>query len=85
MEANEKENYITIPISSSHIEGFKIYNCMDCSEHLVQPDPDADDWFCDDDEKVICLKENKDITVACRPYNKRKECKIPDWCPLLNN
>jgi len=22
------------------------------------------------------------ITVACRPYQKRKESEIPDWCPL---
>ena len=58
-------------------------NCMDCPHHEVQCDPDRDDWFCDDDEKVLCgLAGNKEITVACRPYNKRKECNIPHWCPL---
>lgn len=23
----------------------------------------------------------KTITVSCRPYNKRRETPIPDWCP----
>lgn len=26
--------------------------------------------------------EFKPITVSCRPYNKRKECETPSWCPL---
>lgn len=30
-------------------------------------------------------QEYKNITVGCRPHNKRKECNIPDWCPLLNS
>ena len=59
-------------------------NCMDCGYHRVYSDPDLEDWFCDDDEKVVCTKINKNITVACRPYNKRKECETPEWCPLLN-
>ena len=58
-------------------------NCMDCPHHRVHPDPDPSDWFCDDDEKVVCTaNHNKAITVACRPYNKRRECVIPSWCPL---
>jgi len=63
-------------------------NCMDCPHHEVRPDPDPDDWFCDDDEKVVCKLaeekklENVNITVACRPYKKREECDIPKWCPL---
>jgi len=57
-------------------------NCMDCQYHKVLSDPDPHDWFCDDDEKVVCEKSNKNITVACRPYNKRKECVTPTWCPL---
>lgn len=66
----------------------KIDNCMDCPYHLVQPDPDPYDWFCDDDEKVVCTQvqtkdgTNRVITCACRPYQKRAECEIPDWCPL---
>ena len=78
---------------------FKISNCMDCPNSHVIPDPDPDDWFCDDDCAVICTKtinpnkklgtryiadrsDFRTITVACRPYRKRSECKIPDWCPL---
>lgn len=57
-------------------------NCMDCPHHSVQSDPDPLDWFNDDDEKVVCLKLNKNITVACRPYQKRSECEVPKWCPL---
>ena len=63
----------------------KIENCMDCSENRVLPDPDPNDWFCDDDEKVVCRLANKEITCACRPYQKRAECKIPNWCPKLNS
>ena len=63
----------------------KIQNCMDCPHHEVQADPDPHDWFCDDDVKVVCKKttrKNNEITVACRPYMTRKECEVPDWCPL---
>lgn len=75
-------------------------NCMDCKYHDVLPDPDPDDWFCDDDLKVICtLRQNVKpklspmgavcaaepyITVACRPYKLREECEVPEWCPLKN-
>lgn len=62
----------------------KINNCMDCSMHRVQADPDPDDWFCDDDIKVICKICGLEITVACRPHELRKECDIPEWCPILN-
>ena len=61
----------------------KLENCMDCPAHRVEADPDPDDWFCDDDEKVVCTKANRNITVSCRPYQKRRDCSpIPDWCPL---
>lgn len=61
----------------------KIGNCMDCPYSVVCPDPDPDDWFCDDDKKVLCMCDDKTrvITCACRPYNLRKECEIPSWCP----
>lgn len=62
-----------------------IKNCLDCPYHEVKRDPDPDDWFNDDDEKVVCNKtkrKNNEITVACRPYNLRKESEIPKWCPL---
>lgn len=29
---------------------------------------------------------NRAITSSCRPYNTRKECKVPKWRPLeINN
>jgi len=59
-----------------------IKNCIDCLAHRVLPDPDPHDWFCDDDMKVVCNINNKIITCACRPYNIRKECNVPEWCPV---
>lgn len=60
----------------------KTGNCIDCQKHRVLADRDPDDWFCDDDVKVICGLNGRAVTVACRPYNTRKECKTPTWCPL---
>lgn len=71
--ANEKDSTQKI---------ISITNCIDCPFHSVRPDPDPDDWFNDDDVKVVCTKTNKEITSMCRPYNLRKESDIPDWCPL---
>ena len=34
---------------------------------------------------AVDRQEYKHITVGCRPYNKRKESNIPDWCRLLNS
>lgn len=77
-----------------------VRNCIDCPRHVVVPDPDPTDWFCDDDVAVLCRlvpnpSENPDkawqsgapfeyraVTVSCRPYNDRKECAAPEWCPL---
>ena len=60
-------------------------SCMDCPHHEVQPDPDPHDSFCSDDVKVFCKEAKKNATVACRPYNTRKETTpIPAWCPLPN-
>jgi hypothetical protein len=63
-----------------------ITNCIDCPFHKVLADPDPNDWFCDDDVKVVCTKtKRKDnaITVACRPYRTRAESDVPEWCPLV--
>ena len=60
----------------------KYTNCIDCPFHDVLSDPDPDDWFCDDDVKVYCRKAERNVTVACRPYNTRKESAVPTWCPL---
>lgn len=58
--------------------------CINCPSHEVLPDPDPYDWFCDDDVKVVCKENGKNITVACRPYRTEKECEIPKWCPKTN-
>lgn len=57
-------------------------NCIDCPFHQVKSDPDPNDWFNDDDVKVVCSKTDKTITVACRPYRIRQESETPEWCPL---
>ncbi len=31
-------------------------NCMDCPHHETVPDPDPDDWFCDNDMAIVCTK-----------------------------
>ena len=75
-----------------------IINCMDCPHHVVVMDPDPSGWFNDDDEAVLCRLtkgngtsparcsivtwEFLPITVSCRPHQKRRECTVPDWCPL---
>ena len=61
----------------------EINNCTNCPFHKVLPDPDPNDWFNYDDIKVVCIKAQKEITCACRPYNIKKESEIPDWCPLI--
>lgn len=40
-------------------------NCLDCPKHAVLPDPDPDDWFCDDDKAVAC-------TLAGNPERDQK-------------
>jgi len=61
-------------------------SCVDCAFHRVALDPDPNDWFNDDDVKVVCTKTrraNNCVTVACRPYNVRRETSPPPkWCPL---
>ena len=59
-----------------------IENCLDCPHHQVFDDPDPYDWLNDDDQGCRCKLTKRDITVACRPYHLKKDCEIPDWCPL---
>lgn len=59
-----------------------ITSCMKCPYSIILPDPDPYDWFCDDDVRVFCKKEERNITTACRPYNATKESVTPDWCPI---
>ena len=57
--------------------------CTRCPHHEVLPDPDRDDWFCDDDRKVYCRLAHRDCAVAVRPYNLERETSpAPAWCPL---
>jgi hypothetical protein len=58
-----------------------ITNCTECTAHKIKSDPDPSDLFNDDDVKVVCSIAKKNITTACRPYNIKKECEIPSWCP----
>lgn len=70
--------------------------CLECNAHEVLPDPEPGDRFCDDSVAVRCMAADQSkttyykesiragepyVTVACRPYDMRKETKIPDWCP----
>jgi prepilin-type N-terminal cleavage/methylation domain-containing protein len=58
-------------------------NCMDCRYATVLPDPDPQDAFCDNDQKIVCnLNYQRPVAVAVRLYNLRKEATIPNWCPL---
>ena len=66
-------------------------------EVIADPDPD-DWFCDDDKAVVCKLTLNpgrdvtskytashhiqRSITVACRPYNLRRECEKPEWCPL---
>lgn len=56
--------------------------CTSCPHHEVVPDPDPDDWFCDDDVRVVCLLAKKTVVSGCRPYRIKKESERPGWCPL---
>ena len=59
-----------------------IESCIDCPRHSVEPDPDPNDWFCDDDVKVVCTACKRNATVMCRPYQTREETTPPpSWCP----
>lgn len=60
----------------------KIEFCSQCPYSRILPDPDPDDWFNDDDERVYCTKLNKDVARALRPYEVGKWDKVPDECPM---
>ena len=61
----------------------RINNCLECPHHSIESDPDPDDWFCDDDQKVVCKKNDKTISGGLRPHEiKRFVTTVPDWCPM---
>ncbi len=41
---------------------------------------DYDDWFEDDNQKVVCTFAQRVICSGLRPYEV-KNIKKPDWCP----
>lgn len=59
--------------------------CISCEYHSVQADPDPNDWFCQDDEKIVCVNpmvDSRVIDCSLRPY-QTKNVESPDWCPLI--
>ncbi|MBE7075516.1 MAG: bifunctional (p)ppGpp synthetase/guanosine-3',5'-bis(diphosphate) 3'-pyrophosphohydrolase [Clostridiales bacterium] len=55
--------------------------CTDCNLMKRLPDPDPNDWFCDDDEKYVCGVTGKVLSEANRPYEKQP---TPPDCPILD-
>ena len=54
------------------MKGDAMENCIDCPNHLVINDPDPDDWFCDDDVAVVCIKvQNDNIDLASKYASNR--------------
>lgn len=58
--------------------------CASCPFRIVLPDPDPDDWFNDDDEKIVCRVTGKEIAGALRPYETDGITVPVKRCPLLN-
>jgi hypothetical protein len=39
-------------------------NCIEtCGNYEILPDPDPEDWFCDDDVKVLCKVADRYVTA----------------------
>ena len=65
----------------------KISNCQDCPHHKDIPSPPTGDSFDMVDLDTICTllggpKGGKHITGSNRPWEVRRNCAVPDWCPL---
>lgn len=49
-------------------------SCLNCEFHRVIADPDPDDWFCTNDEAVVCTKtKNPDRNLASRYKSDHSE------------
>jgi len=48
-------------------------SCLDCPFHKVIPDPDPEDWFCDDDVAIVCLKTKNDRYNLKSKYQADKQ------------
>jgi hypothetical protein len=73
----------------------KITNCLDCPHHKRYPSVIFDSWDLAD-EDVVCTKapgnhkirggtvKGKAVSVSERyETQRREECEVPKWCPLL--
>lgn len=38
---------------------YEVNGCYQCPFCKILPDPDPDDWFCDDDVKMICTHKDR--------------------------
>lgn len=54
--------------------------CDSCENLRFSLDPDQDDWFHDQDQKAICIKEKRKIAEALEP-NEMVNITKPSWCP----
>jgi len=57
----------------------KISKCVECQHHKIIADPDPHDWFCGDDEAVVCTKTKKeasDIKKDSKYASDRQELKV---------
>lgn len=59
----------------------KYLNCTECGFHEIILSSE-EEWSYEDDIKVICRITRNEIAPACKIYNIKEKCKIPDWCPF---
>jgi len=62
---------------------YQIDKCVDCPHAVIERDPEPDDWFCDDSEKLTCTQVSpyRELGGYLRPY-ETQDIEPPDWCPL---
>lgn len=51
--------------------------CIQCPFCVVVPDPDFDDWFCDDDEAVCCKHPDYPVEEQSEYYKTHHISKYP--------
>ena len=54
--------------------------CDGCEFLRLEPDPDPYDWFCDDEQKAICLKK-KAVIAGALGVNEVTGIFKPLYCP----
>ena len=45
-------------------------DCHKCKHCKIMEDPDPTDWFCDDDESIVCTAKPSEINWDSHFYNK---------------